>query len=82
MDAFLLLLSILLINSFLKRRHPERYADLLLVEKEQPGIHTLDLAIVARNEDISYISNQAIEFCRARGIEEERAVKCRLSSWR
>ena len=74
-DAFLLLISIGLINERLYKKHPERYTGILLIEKEAPGVTVLDLAIEGTDESAVSISEKAMAFCQQNGVPKDLSLR-------
>ncbi len=77
-DAFLLFCSIVLINMWLCKRYPERFANVLLIEKNAPDVRTLDLAIDDDDQSIAFISERAAEFCEQNGLSRSFSQKVGL----
>lgn len=77
-DAALLLVSILVINILLRKKHPDRFTGFLLIEKDAPDVHTLDLSIEDNDESISRISQAATEFCKQNGLSQAFSLRVGL----
>jgi hypothetical protein len=72
-DSFLLVLLMVLINHHLVKEYPDRFADVLLVEKMRPEVHLMDISVSDKNEDISALSSEARDFCLKYGASHRNA---------
>ena len=77
-DAALLFCSIIIINKVLCKKHPDRFAGFLLVEKDAPGVTVLDLAIEDTDESVVCISEKAAAFCEQNGVLKDLSLKIGL----
>ena len=77
-DAVLLFCSIIIINIILRKKYPDRFTGLLLIEKDAPGVTVLDLAIEDTDKSIVCISEKATAFCEQNGVPKELSQKIGL----
>lgn len=77
-DAVLLFCSIIIINIILRKKHPDRFTGLLLIEKDAPDVRTLDLAIEDNDKSVVYISEKAAAFCEQNGVSKSISLRIGL----
>ena len=77
-DAVLLFCSIIIINILLRKKHPDRFTGLLLIEKDAPDVRTLDLAIEDNDKSVVDISEKTAAFCEQNGVSKNLSQKIGL----